>query len=1441
MQNRGLRFGRGGLCAGLVVAAGLTIGVASPASAQVEWRSGTAAALAPMSRVELVESMQAMQAAGEARQHRLVTVHTIPTKAERAQLAREGVHLQRFVGDNAYFAAIETDKVNLSAPLTNAMVARVDVIRKQWKMHEDLAAGVLQPWMIVRQDLVEPKPGDDISDEEVAKQIAVQTIVAVYVQFHTDVDLLKDAVGLAKKHGAFVRSRLESVNALVIELPSAHIDRLADEDAVSYIEPPLPKFEELNAENRAITGADVVNAAPYNLDGAGVTVMVYDGGEGLASHSDFSGRMVVGDSSGLSDHATHVAGTIGGDGTQNPMHRGMAPAVDLVSYGFEQEGGLQEGFLYTDPGDLEADYTEAITVHGADISNNSIGTNTAPNGFPCEWEGNYGLTGATIDAIAKGSLGSPFRIVWANGNERQGFQACGGTYLTTAPPACAKNHITVGALNANDDSVTDFTSWGPCDDGRIKPDISGPGCQSDGDGGVTSLSSSGGYTQKCGTSMSSPTVCGLGALILQDFRANYPGEPDPRNSTLKALFANTAADIVTPGPDYQSGYGSVRIQPAIDTLRAGNFAENEVDQGGSTGLVVVVDAGTPELKITIAWDDEPGTPNVNPVLVNDLDLVVTSPSGQRYYPWTLDPANPADPAVQTVEDHVNNIEQVQVSNPEAGGWSVEVVGFAVPSGPQPFSIASSSFLVNCSSAGIATINGNNFACEDDLSMKVVDCDLNTSDMVVDTVDVLLTSTTDPVGMMITLTETAAESAAFLATQTISASGASGALAVADGDTITMTYIDADDGDGMMNVVRTDTAMVDCVAPMISNVMAIDVDARNATITFDTNEEATPVVHYGTMCGSFTEMVTGAALNTSHAVTLTGLDDNTPYFFAIDVVDEAGNMAADDNGGSCYTFVTPEVPDFLTEGFGGDFDLDGQKITFTPNGSIDFYDVCVEPIIALPSDPTGGTTLSLGDDSPSAEITPSGMLSLYGTSYGSAWVNPNGNITFGTADSDYTETFDEHFDTPRISALWDDLTPTQSGTVSWRDHGDRVSVTYDGVTEYNAGNSNTFQVEMFFDGTITLSYLGIDSSDSIVGVSEGSGLSPDFFESDLSSYGACGPRPPAAAGGSYSTAAATGVNMELMASDDGLPMPSMVSLWVDSLPTNGSLIDLGSGSVISSVPHQVNGSMVRYAPLGLYQGTDSFTFYGDDGGSAPDGGPGSSATINLTVGGPQSVHEFLTDDSDPMWSGDGQWAFGMPQGIDGDPSSGFTGDNVLGYNLSGDYTNNMPQHHLVSNAINMSGVTGSEVSFQRWLGVESSTFDHASFDVSNDGSAWTNLYDHSGATMNETSWTEVTYDISSIADGQPTVYLRWTMGTTDGSVTYQGWNIDDIVLRGLQPLADCDGDVDLDGDVDFDDLNAILFSWDSMGTTRREGDLDSDGDTDFDDLNEVLMFWGMACK
>jgi subtilisin family serine protease len=737
----------------------LSVLAGTAASAQIEWRSGERTAVQPMPRAELETKLRGLAARED--QRRVVLQLAGPIDAQgRAKLEADGVRLLGPLGGHAWFASLEGG-LSVSKAAAFPGLVRVDAIATVNKLHPELVAGVFRPWATFHGDRAAESEGK--GDEAPESLRPTNPIVAVYAIFHADFDLEREARELVGEHGGRIRSYLRSINGAVVHLPASRIDGLAADDAVMWLEPPLPQFVELNDDNRPRVGADVLQDPPYGLDGSGVTVLVYDGGK-MASHGDFGDRMEVGasDTASTSDHATHVGGTIGGDGAgSGGQYRGMAPAVDIISYGFEQEGGLSQGFLYTDPGDLEADYGEAISAYGADLSNNSIGTNTAPNGFPCEWEGNYGATGALIDSIARGAFGSPFRIVWANGNERQGSARCGETYLTTAPPACAKNHITVGALDSDTDGVTSFTSWGPCDDGRLKPDISAPGCQDGGDGGVTSTSSSGGYTVKCGTSMASPTTAGVAALILERYRSGFPLQPDIHNSTIKAILATTAEDIVEPGPDYQTGYGSIRAVPAVDLVTDGRFVEAQVGQGETYSFLLLVDPLDPELKVTLAWDDPPGTPNVDPVLVNDLDLRVIDSGGQTHYPWTLDPANPSDPAVRNQRDGVNNIEQVVIDNPAPGAYRVEIEGFNIAQGfVQSFSAASTETLINCSEAGILAVDATRVGCSATLGLQVIDCDLNTDDAIVETVAVSVTSPTEPAGESVTLVESAPRGGGF---------------------------------------------------------------------------------------------------------------------------------------------------------------------------------------------------------------------------------------------------------------------------------------------------------------------------------------------------------------------------------------------------------------------------------------------------------------------------------------------------------------------------------------------------------------------------------------------------------------------------------------------------------------------------------------------------------
>ncbi|HKQ50220.1 MAG TPA: S8 family serine peptidase [Phycisphaerae bacterium] len=1206
--------------------------LSSVAAGDVRWRNGSA----PIPRRQPGQIGMAIEeiTRGGGARHIVVQFDEPITDNDKTTLAAAGIRLLDFLGDNAFFASVDRSRLDAAALAAVPGFSRVTVVDPSWKLHPSLSIGEIPKWAIQAPE--ELDEGEAGSSRE--GPLPADPIVAVLVKFHPDVPLATEAVDICRQYGANVKSSLSLVNTLVIELPQSMLMMLVAEDAVEWMEPPLPALQEINAENRALTGANTVQAPPYSLTGAGVNVLIYDGGRVRTTHVDFQGRAVIGSAeatcSTISSHSTHVAGTVGGAGVANANNKGMAPGVNIISYGFDQDASgtgcppLSQGFLYTNPGDLNHDYNAAINADGAHISNNSIGTNTAPNGYPCSWEGDYGVTDTLIDSIVRGGLGTPFRVIWANGNERQ-TSTCNDPnpnvpagYHKTAPPACAKNHITVGATNANDDSMTSFSSWGPADDDRMKPDVSAPGCQAGGDGGVTSCTSTSdtSYGSSCGTSMASPTVCGLSALIMQDYRAHFGmATPFMRNSTLKILLAHTAVDRGNVGPDNQFGYGSVRVQPAIDFMRSnnyGNFLENQISQGGSYNTLVVVNPGDPVMKVTLAWDDVPGTPNVSPALVNDLDLVVFDPNNVQRFPWTLGGlANPSAPAVQTQANHVDNIEQVLVNAPIPGVYRVEVHGFNVPQGPQPFSICASPLLVNCSQQGLIALDRNQYTCTASATIRVVDCDLNTDDNVVETVNVTVDSTTEPGGETVLLTETGAQTAAFEGAISLDSTDSSGVLQVAHGDTVTATYTDADDGLGGINVVVTDTSAVDCQPPVISNVQTSNLGPHTATVTFTTDEAAQGTVRYGTSCTSLTQSVLESAFGTSHTLVLQGLLDDTQYFFAIDAVDPATNSATDDNAGGCYAFTTPEIPDSFTEEFtAGDFDLDDTSLLFTPNASIDFYSLCSTSISVLPTDPAGGTALTLADNAnANVVLTGANQVSLYGVNYASFFIGSNGYITFTAGDTDSSPTVGDHFDTARISALFANLNPALGGTVSWKELADRAVVTWENVPEALTANTNTLQVEMFFDGRLRLSFLRVDLTDGITGLSGGGGIPPDYAEMDLSALApSCGPQPPAAASRTIETPVSIATDITLVAGDDGVPGP--LSYIITSLPL-APLEDVGNSYSITpgDLPYTLfgGGNQVRYHS-GAAPTTDPFQFKVNDGGTPPTGGDSNLATITVQV-------------------------------------------------------------------------------------------------------------------------------------------------------------------------------------------------------------------------------------
>lgn len=219
-----------------------------------------------------------------------------------------------------------------------------------------------------------------------------------------------------------------------------------------------------------------------------------------------------------------------------------------------------------------------------------------------------------------------------------------------------------------------------------------------------------------------------------------------------------------------------------------------------------------------------------------------------------------------------------------------------------------------------------------------------------------------------------------------------------------------------------------------------------------------------------------------------------------------------------------------------------------------------------------------------------------------------------------------------------------------------------------------------------------------------------------------------------------------------------------------------------------------------------------------------------VGAPYSVHvvtdimiPFADDfETDRGWTiSGGNWQRGSPVGGGGshgspDPVGGHNSSNCFGYNLGGDYEADMPERHITSPVIDCSGMEGTRLTFWRWLGVESPSYDHAYVRVSTNGSSWTNLWENA-AVVTDSEWQKMEYDLSALVDGHSTVYLRFTMGETDGSWQYCGWNIDDLELSSYV----CESGADSDGDGVLDPADNCLLTYNPL---QEDADGDGVGDS-----------------
>lgn len=162
------------------------------------------------------------------------------------------------------------------------------------------------------------------------------------------------------------------------------------------------------------------------------------------------------------------------------------------------------------------------------------------------------------------------------------------------------------------------------------------------------------------------------------------------------------------------------------------------------------------------------------------------------------------------------------------------------------------------------------------------------------------------------------------------------------------------------------------------------------------------------------------------------------------------------------------------------------------------------------------------------------------------------------------------------------------------------------------------------------------------------------------------------------------------------------------------------------------------------------------------------------------------DADPAWSVQGQWAFGKPLGGGGtlhgnhDPIKGSTGSNVYGVNLNGDYTVSVgPARYMTSGPIDCGDFENIELRFARWLNTDNASYVKCTVEVSNDGTQWHIIWTNpADATITDSQWQTLAYNIGSMADNQSAVYIRWGYQILDPrAYAMSGWNIDEIELWG----------------------------------------------------------------
>lgn len=560
-----------------------------------------------------------------------------PTDAVKESLEKTGIVLYGYLPDNAFVASFP---INYDFSKLNQFgVYGVCKPRAAYKIDASLFTPEKISWAV---------SGDRITVDVsfldcVSKTKLINSLINLGVQLELDNSTSDDIVTL--------------------KTTIADIQRIASNPLVLYIEPTTHPavIEDIQgvSDHRLTTIQTTDNwTNGKKYDGKGVTIAVGDG-QMAGTHIDFEGRLIHNSSaSGTPSvwHSDHCTGIVGGAGNLNPNYRGQARGATLRVYDYYEPYSLFPGIYTTD--------SVRVVSHSLGQTCNS----------------GYDANARSSDQVAR----SYVNLIHVHSAGNSGSTSCGGLVgfkTITGGYKSGKNVLTVANLSKAD-VVDASSSRGPLPDGRIKPEIAAVG------GSVNSTQPNNTYTTMTGTSMACPAVAGNMGVLMQVYKGKN-GNVEPEAALLKALAMNTADDLGNAGPDFLYGYGRINMRKAVKAIEENKFFSNTITTGVVNSHAITIPANISKAKIMIYWADKEATAGASKSLVNNIDAKIIADNATEYLPWVLDIGSSPDetscsnPAV-TGTDSVNNMEQIEISNPAAGTYTLNVTGKKIPNGPQKY-------------------------------------------------------------------------------------------------------------------------------------------------------------------------------------------------------------------------------------------------------------------------------------------------------------------------------------------------------------------------------------------------------------------------------------------------------------------------------------------------------------------------------------------------------------------------------------------------------------------------------------------------------------------------------------------------------------------------------------------------------------------------------------